>query len=45
MYNDVYKAMVEAGVAINHNEEVWSDINNQVTLSQHEGIGRKQSIN
>jgi hypothetical protein len=41
MYNAVYDTMVEAGVAIKHNEEVWLDVNNQVTINQSEAIGRK----
>jgi hypothetical protein len=41
MYNSVYEAMVEAGVAEKFDEEVWLDCHNQVTINQHEAIGRK----
>jgi hypothetical protein len=41
MYDSVYEAMVEAGVAIKHEEEVWLDINNQITINQDEAVGRK----
>jgi hypothetical protein len=41
MYKGVYESMVDAGVAIKHNEEVWLDINNQVTINQDEAVGRK----
>jgi hypothetical protein len=41
MYDLVYEAMVEAGVAIKHPEEVRLDKNNQVTINQDEAVGRK----
>jgi hypothetical protein len=41
MYNSVYEAMVEAGVAIWHDVEVWLDVNNQRTSNPKEAIGRK----
>jgi hypothetical protein len=32
MYNSVYEAMVEAGVAIKHEEEVWLDKDNKIKI-------------
>jgi hypothetical protein len=39
MYTEIYESMVEAGIAVKHNEKVWRSANGDVVKTEAEAVG------